>query len=98
MLFKPRGCVTCLSISCSGDRLRGAVIRVGSNVTPQQNTACGVPVSALEAMRRGGTIVRTCTGGLIGRFLSVDIPARRFLTLCEVKILETCEGELTARQ
>ena len=74
------------------------MVRVGPSTTPTKNKVCGVPVTADEAGPLGDTIVRTCSGGLIGRFLSVDIPARRFLTLCEVKILETCEGELTARQ
>ena len=96
MVCKLRG--LCFLLFYSGERLQGAVIRVGSSIKPTENKACGAPVSAVEARRRGGTIVRTCSGGLIGRFLSVDIPARGILTLCEVKILAHCKGEFTARQ
>ena len=86
--------LTTLAFAFKGDRLAGAVVRVGSSDTPTRNKACGSPITASEAKPRGATIQRSCPGGLTGRYLSVDIPRRTYLQLCEVKILATCKGEL----
>ena len=74
--------------STTGFRLINARVRAGFKETATENPACGGPVTAAEANPLGGVITKECAQPLPARYVSVDIPGRAILTLCEVKVEE----------
>ena len=85
-----------LGILLLGERLAGAIVRVGTEFTPYCNQACGSPVTAAQAAPLGGTIEIECSIPLKARYVSVDIPGEAMLQLCEVKVdeipIDLCPG------
>ncbi|XP_072014305.1 pentraxin fusion protein-like [Amphiura filiformis] len=73
-------------VDCCADRLRGAIVRVGSNTEYGQNAECQRRVNASKAAKR---IEIECN--LSGQYISVELPKWNFLTLCEVKAIP-CSG------
>ncbi|XP_072051706.1 fucolectin-like [Amphiura filiformis] len=67
-------------VDCCGDRLDGAIIRVGSNSVHTNNPECASRVSSTEDTR---VIEIECN--LSGQYLSVELPQNGLLTLCEVE-------------
>ncbi|XP_038064733.1 fucolectin-1-like [Patiria miniata] len=82
---------------CCSDRLTGAVVRAGNSTTVTDNPTCGSPVTADQAQPLGGTIDFDCRPQLRARYISVDIPHRATLQLCEVTAeevpLDCCLGK-----
>ncbi|XP_038065121.1 uncharacterized protein LOC119735488 [Patiria miniata] len=78
-------------------RLTGAVVRAGDNTTVTNNPTCGSPVTAAQAKPSGGTIEFDCCPELRARYISVDIPSKSILQLCEVTVeeipIDHCPGK-----
>ncbi|XP_022079115.1 uncharacterized protein LOC110973026 isoform X3 [Acanthaster planci] len=73
---------------CCSERLKGAVVRAGDSTTITDNPTCGSPVTAKQAQPLGSTIEFTCEPAFRARYVSVDIPGRATLQLCEVTVEE----------
>ncbi|XP_071950910.1 fucolectin-like [Antedon mediterranea] len=72
---------------CCGNRLRDAKVRVGNNnVSPfdKGNDQCGATLST--SMIRTNPIEIVCSPPITGQYVSVYLPRREFLTLCEVEL------------
>ncbi|XP_038061375.1 uncharacterized protein LOC119732075 isoform X2 [Patiria miniata] len=82
---------------CCSYRLEDAVVRAGDNTTVTDNPTCGSPVTAAQAQPLGCTIEFDCSPELRARYVSVDIPGKGILQLCEVTVeeipLDHCSGE-----
>ncbi|XP_072042502.1 uncharacterized protein [Amphiura filiformis] len=76
-------------VDCCGDRLDGAIIRVGSNSVHTNNPECASRVSSTEDTR---VIEIECN--LSGQYLSVELTQNVQLQLCEVEAYtgHTCRG------
>ena len=62
------------------ERLKNAEIRIGDNKN-RDNPVCGKVT--MKAINKGSKIVVKCN--LRGRYLTVRLPGKNYLTLCEVK-------------
>ncbi|XP_071965531.1 uncharacterized protein [Antedon mediterranea] len=71
---------------CCGDRLEGAEIRVGNNkVSPfTGNAQCGATITT--SVIGSNPIEIICNQPITGQYVSVYLPRRKPLTLCEVQI------------
>ncbi|XP_022111473.1 uncharacterized protein LOC110990688 [Acanthaster planci] len=69
--------------------LTGAVARAGLSATPTDNAMCGSPVTQYQALINDRIDIH-CEPTKLARYVSVDIPRRSFLILCEVKVW-SCE-------
>ena len=76
--------------SHAGERLAGAIIRIGSN-SDRNNPVCGT--ITLAQVHANQNVELTC--GLDGQYLSVELPIDERLQLCEVQAFEgTCTGRI----
>ncbi|XP_073420575.1 uncharacterized protein [Dendrobates tinctorius] len=76
--------VTNRVLECCRERIFGAEIRIGNNLTNggKQNPRCGV-ISSIES---GETLSFSCQG-MVGQYVTVTIPGREEnLVLCEVQV------------
>ncbi|XP_002731555.2 uncharacterized protein LOC100373550 [Saccoglossus kowalevskii] len=68
---------------CCSERLKGAVVRVGSYEILSDNTQCGRTLKKTDK----GTIPFVCEKGTLGRYVSVQLEGMtNYLTLCEVEV------------
>ena len=72
----------------TGSRLTNAVVRAGTSNDIKSNAQCGNPVTAEQAQPLGGIIEFNCDPPLLARYVSVDIPTKSFLQICEVTVKE----------
>ena len=74
--------------TCIGDRLEGAIIRVGPN-SDRTNPECGtISIDQINADRK---VEVTCD--LEGQYLSIELPGRQAINLCEIQAAEgNCGG------
>ncbi|XP_071950785.1 uncharacterized protein [Antedon mediterranea] len=74
---------------CCGERLIGAEIRVGDdNKSPfNENAQCGATLTS--AMIGSNPIEVICNKPIKGKYISVRLPGKKCLTLCEVEIYES---------
>ncbi|XP_070545135.1 pentraxin fusion protein-like isoform X1 [Ptychodera flava] len=69
---------------CCGERLKGAVVRVGKEMTITHNRMCGAALTLNQVYPNPVTV--DC-GGWTGRFVSVQLEGyNTSLTLCEVEV------------
>ena len=81
-----RQIVYCVSTE---ERLQNAEIRIGDNKN-RNNPVCGKVT--MKAIKKGSKIVVNCN--LKGRYLTVRLPGKNYLTLCEVKAYRgKCAGK-----
>jgi len=66
---------------CCGGRLNNFQVHVGDQTTVSDNALCAKDV----AIGQGQNKVVDCAGK-IGRYVSISLPKRDYLTLCEVKV------------
>ena len=72
------------------ERLRGAIVRVGNNKDHMKNKICG-------RFNEKSKSFATIQCNLKGRYLSVNLPGKNYLTLCEVKAFSgNCRGKSMA--
>ncbi|XP_033104464.1 antigen WC1.1-like [Anneissia japonica] len=69
-----------------GERLEGAVIRVGDSETIEENPECSNAITTFD-IRNGPTINKFCRPNTAGRYVSVHVD--NFLTLCEVEVFSS---------
>ncbi|XP_070537457.1 uncharacterized protein [Ptychodera flava] len=70
---------------CCGDRLYGAVVRVGNNDAITNNTQCGQTIATGNVNSQGVAAVECF---LQGRFVSVQLENREeYLSLCELEVM-----------
>ena len=67
---------------CCGDRLNGFEVKVGDNSKWERNPGCGGNTTATQ----GESSLVDCEGKK-GRFVSVVVPRKTTLHLCEVRIM-----------
>ncbi|XP_071955155.1 uncharacterized protein [Antedon mediterranea] len=82
---------------CCGNRLVGAEVRVGNNnVSPfVENAQCGLTLTS--SMISTNPIEIKCTQPITGQYVSVYLPGKKPLTLCEVELYtggEIMTGEI----
>ncbi len=66
-------------VDCCKYRLTGAVVRIGFGIN--NNTICGTVTSSMIA----GSRMLEVTCALQGRYISIHLPKKKDLTLCEVE-------------
>ena len=85
-------CCVCV---CTGNRMTGLTIRIGTDDVIDDNAVCGTITSAHQAAAIRSTnekkIIVECGTNLAGRYVSVHIPSVQ-LQLCEIKVIcgDTC--------
>ncbi|XP_061090490.1 fucolectin-1-like [Conger conger] len=69
---------------CCGDRINGTQILIGDSL--EHNGINNARCSKIETMRAGETKTFPCPGLMVGRYVTVHLPGKNYLHLCEVEV------------
>ncbi len=86
--------VNCNKCLISGERLSGAIVRVGDDRDVSKNPVCGIVTNSSITDSTDGIEVSCGDHGLNGLYLSIHLPTQEYMQLCEVKayVGSLCEG------
>ncbi|XP_061105871.1 fucolectin-1-like, partial [Conger conger] len=69
---------------CCAERIGGAQILIGDSL--ENNGINNARCSKIETMRAGETKTFPCPGLMVGRYVTVHLPGKNYLQLCEVEV------------